>query len=96
MKGAIASVELFVRRADANPVRRLTLTLAAPERATTGEGWTCRVALADLHRPVTLSAPDSMSALAAAVAKAVDWVTELETDGTTITRDREGTQRFEW
>ena len=52
MKGAIASVEIFVAEAGATEGqrRRLTLTVTAPERADDGEGWVCRVALADLHR----------------------------------------------
>lgn len=95
MKGAIASVELFVHRGQAR-ARRLTLTLTAPERAERGDGWVCRVALADLHRPVTLAAPDSVSALAAALSQARAWVDTLAGEGAAVTRDREGAHPFRW
>ena len=69
MKGAMASVEIFVfaAKALAAPTagsdpngqaasRRLSLVIGTPERAPAGDPWHCRVALADLHRPETLQA----------------------------------------
>ena len=94
MKGAIASIELFASRAGED-TRRLTLTVGTPEREGDA-GWVCRVALADLHRPESIVAPDSVSALAAALAQGRAWVDALEADGCVLTRDRAGTRPFAW
>lgn len=84
--------------------RRLTLTVTAPERAdgaseaggalAEGAVWQARVALADLHRPVTVAAADSVSALARALAQAAAWLTALEAQGLRLHRDRAGTRPF--
>ena len=80
--------------------RRLTLTVTAPERAdgaseaAEGAVWQTRVALADLHRPVTVAAADSVSALACALAQAAAWLTSLEAQGLRLHRDRAGTRPF--
>ena len=99
MKGAVASVELFVHEKGGMNPRRLTLTLSAPERVrdegATGE-WVCRIVLADLHRPESLTAPDSLSALAAALEQGRSWLNELGTEGLRITRDRDGKIDFLW
>ena len=94
MKGAIASVEVFVGRDGEVTRRRLTLTVSAPEPGDTGE-WRCRVALADLHRPATLSAPDSVTALGSAMAQGRAWLSELRAQGAILYRDRTGETRFE-
>ena len=93
MKGAIASVEIFAH--DGSGTRRLTLTLAAPERDDDGMGWSCRVALADLHRPETIRARDSVQALAQALARATDWLDALRSERWRLTRDRAGREPFE-
>ena len=78
MKGAIASVEIFLFEAAApdaalrSPMlrgkpRRLSLVIGTPERSPAGEAWQCRVALADLHRPQTCEGRDSIEALFLAV-----------------------------
>ena len=90
MKGAIASLEVFVAEGAGAERRRLTLTISAPEPAADGDGWICRVVLADLHRPRVCAAPDSVSALAAAVGQARDWLAELSAQGATLFRDRVG------
>lgn len=94
MKGAIASVDFFVDAASGAP-RRLTLTIAAPERAAGGPGWTCRLALADLHRPQAVDGRDSVEALARAVDQARAWLAALHAQGRTLTRDRAGETPFE-
>ena len=94
MKGAIASVEVFVRHAG-EPPRRLTLTISAPVRDAQG-GWSCRVALADRHRPETVAAADSVSALASALALGREWLEALQQEGAQLHRDRAGERAFEW
>ncbi|MEM9174838.1 MAG: hypothetical protein AAGC67_06360 [Myxococcota bacterium] len=97
MKGAIASVDVFAAEADApaGERRRLTLTVTAPERSEAADGWVCRVALADLHRPIAVEGRDSVTALAGALDRARSWLAELSAQGTTLFRDRTGESRFE-
>ena len=101
MKGAIASVELFVHREgeDTDP-RRLTLTLSAPERVRDkGEAtpdWVCRIVLADLHPPESVKAADSLTALAGALGLGGRGLTALREKGLRITRDRNGKVDFSW
>jgi hypothetical protein len=94
MKGAIASVELFGILDDA-PARRLTLTISAPMRGPKGDGWECRLALADLHRPSTVRGSDSVEALARAIDQAREWLAELHAQGFRLYRDRGGEAAFE-
>lgn len=100
MRGAIASVEVFVFEA-ASPTgagpggpRRLSLVIGSPERAPGGETWQCRVALADLHRPEVFEGRDSLEALLRAVERAKAWLAALEAEGCRLARDRAGTDRF--
>ena len=96
MKGAIASVELFADAGSEDGGRtRLTLTISAPERAVDRETWVCRIALADLHRPMEVAGVDSVTALAAALDQARAWLAELAAQGTTLFRGRSGEIRFE-
>jgi hypothetical protein len=94
VKGAIASVEIFVGR-EGEQTRRLSLTITQPERAEGGEGWCCRVALANLHRPCTVSGQDSVEVLAAALARSRGWLSGLIAEGFVLTRDRAGRVPFE-
>ena len=94
MKGAIASVEIFVRR-EGEETRRLSLTITQPERAEGGDDWCCRGALANLHRPCTVSGRDSVEALVAAIARSRGWLSGLIADGFVLTRDRAGQVPFE-
>lgn len=102
MKGAIASVELFAFDRKPGPdvgSRRLSLVIGAPERRAEGEGegetWHCRVALADLYRPESISGRDSFDALARAVDRARSWIDALEAKGFELYCDRAGERRFE-
>lgn len=100
MKGAIASVEIFVFEAPGHGAaprgtpRRLSLVIGAPERSPTGEAWQCRVTLADLHRPRTCEGRDSIEALFLAVAQAKAWLAGLQATGCLLTRDRAGAEAF--
>lgn len=110
MKGAIASVEIFLFEAgsDANRAaaadgpdsgaparpRRLSLVVGLPERTPGGGAWQCRVALADLHRPEVCEGRDSVEALLLAVERAKSWLAALAADGHRLARDRAGTERF--
>ena len=111
MKGAIASVEIFVFEAGAAAVRgaaaggpdsgppgrprRLSLVVGLPERVPGSTGWQCRVALADLHRPEIVEGRDSVEALFLAVARAKTWLAALAADGHRLARDRAGAEPFE-
>lgn len=101
MKGAIASVEIFLvggldRRSDADPgpPRRLTLVVGGPERSGDAGGWRCRVALADLHRPVVIEGRDSVEALSRALEHARHWIAALRAEGHALYRDRSGLDPF--
>ncbi len=111
MKGAIASVEIFVFEAGAAAIRaadaggprsgapgwprRLSLVVGLPERVPGSAGWQCRVALADLHRPEIIEGRDSAEALFLAVARAKTWLSVLVADGHRLARDRAGTEPFD-
>jgi hypothetical protein len=95
LKGAIANVEIYLFE-NAGPPKRLSLTIAAPERSAVGGGWECRVALADLHRPETLEGADSFEALGRAMDRARSWVADLRRQGHALARDRAGECAFEW
>lgn len=100
MRGAIASVEIFVFEAGESIAlgsgrpRRLSLVIGTPERAPGGEAWQCRVALADLHRPQVFEGRDSLEALLRAVERAKAWLAALEADGCRLARDRDGIERL--
>jgi hypothetical protein len=100
MKGAIASVEIFVFEAPElgaelrGTPRRLSLVIGAPERSPAGEAWQCRVTLADLHRPQTCEGRDSIEALFLAVAQASSWLGALQAEGFVLARDRAGVEPF--
>ena len=101
MKGAIASVELFVFESGQRTIqtpRRLTLTIGAPVRERDGDPgseWSSRVALADLHRPEIIRAQDSVSALAEAFVHVRSWLDALDAQGFFVARDRTGETPFE-
>ena len=104
MKGAIASVEIFAWARDkaegakgddgAARARRLTLVIGTPLRNPDASGWTCRVALADLKRPVERVGIDSVDALSAALAQGEAWLDELRDEGVVLTRDRAGKEPY--
>lgn len=108
MKGAIASVEIYLFAPTAAPApagpggadpaapppRRLSLVIGVPERAPSGGLWHCRVALADLHRPQTLAGRDSVEALFLAVEQARAWLSALRAEGFALCRDRAGAEPF--
>jgi hypothetical protein len=92
--GALEELRLEAAAARGEKARRLTLVISKPERDRGGRRWLCRLALADLHRPVTISAPDSILVLERALAQARGWLAELESKGWALWRDREGTVPF--
>ncbi len=99
MKGAIATVEFYATRASDEPsaeaTYRLSLVIDAPRRCPSGEGWQCRVAMADLHPPETIVGRDSIEALSLALTQARVWISSLRTQGRVLTRDRAGEIPFE-
>lgn len=104
MKDAIATVEIFAHRGE-EPVQRLSLaigmprvlasesTVAAASRDPSLAGrprWSCRVMLANLHRPVEIEGADSVEVLAGALTRARDWLAMLRAEGFELYRDRAG------
>jgi hypothetical protein len=94
VRGAIATVDFYASNAEEASVR-LSLVIDSPQRCSSGEGWQCRVALADLYRPKTVVGRDSIEALSLALAEARIWIAELCTQGWALTRDRAGKNPFE-
>ena len=94
MKGAIAAVEIYLIE-DGKRARRLSLAIATPERDAAG-GWSCRVVLADLHRPETVVGRDSVEALSLALERARTWLAALRSEGHLLARDSDGRVPFEW
>jgi hypothetical protein len=89
VKGAIASVEIFAHRKDRG-VRRLTLVIEQPRRGEDAAVWRCRVALADLRRPVEIVGPDAVDVLTQALGRGRSWLKILQEDGFALYRDRAG------
>ena len=87
MKGAIASVEIYARR-DEQPTQRWTLVVTEPSFQRAENHWTCRVALADLHRPEVIAGRDSIEVLDRALAQGRQWLRELHAEGFLLYRDR--------
>ena len=94
MKGAIATVDFFASNSE-KASDRLSLVIDSPQRCSSGEGWRCRVALADLHPPETVVGQDSIAALSLALTQARVWISELRAKGRVLTRDRAGESPFE-
>lgn len=94
MKGAIATVDFFASNSTGRS-DRLSLVIDAPQRSSSGDGWQCRVALANLHPPKTLVARDSVEVLSLALDQARLWISDLRAEGRVLTRDRAGEDRFE-
>ena len=94
VKGAIATVDFFASNPE-GALDRLSLVIDSPQRCSSGEGWQCRVALADLYQPETVVGRDSVEALSLAMTQARDWISDLRTQGRALTRDRAGENPFE-
>ncbi len=94
MKGAIATVEFFASNGEEKP-DRLNLVIDAPTRCPSGEGWQCRVALANLHAAETIVGRDSVEVLSLALNRARSWISDLRTQGRVLTRDLAGENPFE-
>jgi hypothetical protein len=98
MRGAIASVEIYVQRGE-EPIQRLSLVVGQPtpvggagpsgSARNPARRWTCRVALANQRRAVAVEGLDSVDALDRALRVAREWLLALETEGFSLYRDRE-------
>jgi hypothetical protein len=94
VKTTIATSEIFGIDPD-GAVRRLTVAIGAPVRAEDSAGWICRMALADVVRPVGVAGADSFLALAAAVARVRSEMLRLQSEGWIFARDRDGQGSFD-
>ena len=93
MRDAIASVEIYAQRGN-EPVQRLSLVIGAPTADRAAGTWTCRVALANLHRPEQRTGRDSVEALTLALATGREWLSALQASGFVLYRDRAGSEPF--
>ena len=90
----MASVEIFAQRGE-EPIQRLSLVVSAPTPTTPNSAsdpdrkWICRVALANLHRPVVTEGSDSVVVLARALRLGRDWLAALQAEGFELYRDRQ-------
>jgi hypothetical protein len=89
MKTAIASTE-FYGVAPGGECRRLTVAVGAPVRSRRGDGWQCKVTIADVLRPTAVEGADSFEALARAVACVRQRLAGLQEEGWDLSLDREG------
>jgi hypothetical protein len=94
VKRAIATVDIFASNPE-GASDRLSLVIDSPQRCSSGEGWQCRVALADVYPAETVVGRDSIEALSLALTRARDWISDLRTQGRALTRDRAGESPFE-
>lgn len=89
MKTTIASTEFYGVAPDGER-KRLTVAVGAPVRDRYGEGWQCKVTIADVLRPTAISGADSFEALARAVTRVRQHLAGLRDEGWEFSLDRDG------
>jgi hypothetical protein len=89
VKNTIASTE-FYGVAPGGERKRLTVAVGTPVRDRYGEGWRCKVAIADVLQPTGIAGADSFEALARAVARVRQHLTGLQEEGWEFSLDRSG------
>jgi hypothetical protein len=89
VKTTIASTE-FYGAPPGGERKRLTVAVATPVRDRYGEGWECKVAIADVLRPTAIGGADSFEALARAVACVRQHLADLQEEGWEFSLDRDG------
>jgi len=94
VRTTIASSEIFGIDPEGEP-RRLTLAVGAPKRLDGAVEWQCRVAVADILRPTTVSGDDSLVALAAAIERVRALLAELRAEGWTFSVDSHGRESID-
>ena len=89
MKTTIASTELF-GVTPGGERKRLTIAVGVPVRSRRGEGWQCKVTIADVLRPTAIDGADSFEALARAVGRVRQHLAGLQEEGWDLSLDRGG------
>jgi hypothetical protein len=92
MKTAIAATEIFARTA-AGELRRLTIAVGRPVRRDAG-AWACTVTIADVLPPTAVDGADSFAALARALGRVRERLSELEAEGWSLYRDSSQREAF--
>lgn len=86
MKTAIASSEFYGTNA-AGERTRLTVAVGAPVRNSEGAGWRCKIAIADVLKPMSLEGADSFDALTHAVRRVGEHLDRLRAEGWVLSLD---------
>jgi len=94
VKTTIASTE-FYGVAPGGERKRLTVAVGTPVRDRRGEGWRCKVAIADVLRPTAIGGADSFEALARAVARVRQHLAGLQAEGWEFSLDRSGREALD-
>jgi hypothetical protein len=94
MRTTIASAEIY-GLAPAGERKRLTIAVGTPGRLTRGEGWQCKVAIADVLRPTAVGGADSFQALARALAYVRQNLARLGEEGWEFSHDGAGREALD-
>jgi hypothetical protein len=94
MRTTIASTE-FYGVTPGGERKRLTVAVGTPVRSTQGEGWQCKVTIADVLRPTAVAGADSFEALARALARVCQHLAGLQEEGWKFSADRSGRQSLD-
>jgi hypothetical protein len=94
MKTTIASSEIY-GVAPGGERKRLTIAVGTPSRSRHGEGWQCKVVIADVLRPTAIGGADSFEALVRAVAYVCGHLAELREEGWVFSLDRDGSEALD-
>jgi hypothetical protein len=94
VKTTIASTE-FYAVTPGGERKRLTVAVGTPVRDRRGEGWRCKVVIADVLRPTAIGGADSFEALARAVAHVRAHLAGLQAEGWEFSLDRGGRETLD-
>lgn len=94
MKSTIAATELY-GVTPGGEHRRLTVAVGAPARRRHGEGWQCKVTIADVLRPTAIGGANSFEAIAKAVAHVRQHLAGLQEEGWELSLDRGGREALD-
>jgi hypothetical protein len=94
MRTTIASSEIF-GLTPAGERKRLTIAVGTPGRRRQGEGWQCKVVIADVLRPTAIAGVDSFQALARALAYLRQYLERMGQEGWELSSDRDGRETLD-
>jgi hypothetical protein len=94
MRTTIASTEFYGVTPDGDR-KRLTIAVGRPVRRARGDGWQCKVAIADVLQPTAIGGSDSFDALARAVGRVRLHLAGLQEEGWAFTLDGAGREALD-